>query len=84
MMMSNPMMDPNNMVEMMKGNTLMIVPQLFIMAGVNYFFSGFVLGKFFEFSVLTLYSEASISIDIGFQINVTKRSGDHHLGCNIC
>jgi len=44
-MMSNPMMDPNNMVEMMKGNTMMIVPQLFIMAGVNYFFSGFVLVK---------------------------------------
>jgi len=45
MMMSNPMMDPNNMVDMMKGNTMMIVPQLFIMAGVNYFFSGFVLVK---------------------------------------
>ncbi len=43
-MMNNPMMDPNNMMNMMKANTVMTVPQLFIMAWVNYFFSGFVLG----------------------------------------
>ena len=47
MMMNNPMMDPSNVVEMLKRNMLMIVPQLLIMAGVNYFFSGFVLGTVF-------------------------------------
>lgn len=43
-MMNNPMMDPTNMVDMMKKNMVMVVPQLFIMSWVSYFFSGFVLG----------------------------------------
>lgn len=32
------------MLEMMKKNMAMVVPQLFLMAWVNHFFSGFVLG----------------------------------------
>jgi len=40
------MMDPSNMVEMMKKKNLaMVVPQLFLMAWVNHFFSGFCIGK---------------------------------------
>jgi len=42
---NNPMMDPSNMVDMMKNNMAMIVPQIFLMSWVNYFFSGFVLVK---------------------------------------
>jgi hypothetical protein len=42
--MANPMMDPSNMVDMMKKNMVMIVPQIFLMTWVNYFFSGFVCG----------------------------------------
>eukprot|EP01114_Cavostelium_apophysatum_P009618 TRINITY_DN2282_c0_g1_i1.p1 TRINITY_DN2282_c0_g1~~TRINITY_DN2282_c0_g1_i1.p1 ORF type:complete len:288 (-),score=59.28 TRINITY_DN2282_c0_g1_i1:11-874(-) len=43
--MTNPMMDPSNMVDMMKKNMAMIVPQMFLMTWVSYFFSGFVLVK---------------------------------------
>jgi len=43
--MANPMMDPSNLVEMMKKNLAMVVPQLFLMAWVNHFFSGFCIGK---------------------------------------
>jgi len=43
--MMNPMMDQNVMVDMMKKNMAMIVPQILLMAWVNYFFSGFVLVK---------------------------------------
>jgi len=43
--MANPMMDPSNMVEMMKKNLAMVVPQLFLMAWINHFFSGFCIGK---------------------------------------
>lgn len=61
-MMQNPMMEPNNMVEMMKRNVMMIVPQLLIMAGVNYFFSGFVLGTTDTTnSLINLSSQTSIS-----------------------
>jgi hypothetical protein len=42
---NNPMMDPNKVMEMMKGNMAMIIPQLFLMFWINHFFSGFVLVK---------------------------------------
>ncbi|ELR17292.1 Transmembrane protein, putative [Acanthamoeba castellanii str. Neff] len=42
---ANPMMDPMNMVDMMKKNVTMLVPQLLIVGWVQYFFSGFVLVK---------------------------------------
>jgi len=43
--MANPMMDPSNMMDMMKKNMVMLVPQMFLMTWVSYFFSGFVLVK---------------------------------------
>ena len=45
---ANPMaamQDPNMMMNMMQGNVAMMVPQMAMMGIVNYFFSGFVLGK---------------------------------------
>ena len=45
---ANPMaamQDPNMMMNMMQGNMAMMVPQMAMMGIVNYFFSGFVLGK---------------------------------------
>jgi len=44
-MAANPMMDPNNMMEMMKNNMAMVVPQMLLMTWVSHFFSGFVLVK---------------------------------------
>ena len=41
----NMMQDPNVMMNMMQGNFAMMVPQMVMMGIVNYFFSGFVLGK---------------------------------------
>jgi len=42
---TNPMLDPNNMMDMMKNNMTMIIPQMLMMAWVSYFFTGFVLVK---------------------------------------
>lgn len=39
------MQDPSVMMNMMQGNFTMMVPQMVMMGIVNYFFSGFVLGK---------------------------------------
>ena len=39
------MNDPSVMMNMMQGNFAMMVPQMVMMGIVNYFFSGFVLGK---------------------------------------
>lgn len=39
------MQDPSVMMNMMQGNMAMMVPQMAMMGIVNYFFSGFVLGK---------------------------------------
>lgn len=44
---NNPMMDPNNMSEMMKKSMTMIIPQIVLMSWVSHFFSGFVLGELF-------------------------------------
>jgi len=44
-----PVMDPSSSMDMMKSTTTgtmaMLIPQLFIMGWVNFFFSGFILGK---------------------------------------
>ncbi|PRP79423.1 Transmembrane protein [Planoprotostelium fungivorum] len=42
---ANPAMNPINMVDMMKKNMVMYVPQMFLMTWVSYFFSGFVCAK---------------------------------------
>merc|ERR1719247_1801972 len=39
------MQDPSVMMNMMQGNMAQMVPQMAMMGIVNYFFSGFVLGK---------------------------------------
>ncbi len=39
------MQDPNMMMNMMQGNMAMMVPQMVMMGIVNFFFSGFVIGK---------------------------------------
>ena len=46
---ANPLLDPNGMdqmMDMMKSNMVMFIPQTVIMAWINFFFSGFVLRKF--------------------------------------
>jgi hypothetical protein len=40
------MADPNNMMEMMKGNIASIVPNMLMLGWVSYFFAGFVIAKF--------------------------------------
>lgn len=41
----NPMMNPNGMVDMMKGNMAFMVPNIVMMGLISYFFAGFVLVK---------------------------------------
>lgn len=46
---ANPLTDPggmDQMMNMMKGNMVMFIPQTVIMAWINFFFSGFVLRTF--------------------------------------
>ncbi len=42
---ANPMANPNGMMDMMKGNVTMMVTNFGMMAWINNFFSGFILGK---------------------------------------
>jgi len=44
-LMNPAMMDPMNMMDMLKNNITMVVPQLVIMTWVSHFFSGFVIVK---------------------------------------
>ena len=44
--MMNPMMNPNGMVDMLKGNMAFMVPNIAMMGLISYFFAGFVLGMF--------------------------------------
>jgi len=44
-LMNPAMLDPMNMMEMLKNNMTMVVPQLIIMTWVSHFFSGFVIVK---------------------------------------
>jgi len=41
----NPMQNPDNMMEMMKGNMTMMIPNIVMMGWISYFFNGFVLVK---------------------------------------
>ena len=41
----NPMASQGQMMEQMKGNMTMMVPNMVMMGWISYFFSGFVLGK---------------------------------------
>jgi hypothetical protein len=43
---NNPATDPSMMMDMMKNNVAMIVPQIALMSWVSFFFSGFILVKF--------------------------------------
>eukprot|EP00743_Colponemidia_sp_Colp-15_P002024 GILK01002198.1.p1 GENE.GILK01002198.1~~GILK01002198.1.p1 ORF type:complete len:267 (+),score=43.48 GILK01002198.1:54-803(+) len=42
---ANPLMDPSNMMNMMKGNMTMFIPQMALMGWVNFFFSGYLVAK---------------------------------------
>jgi hypothetical protein len=42
--MKNPALDPSNMMQMMKGNMAMMVPQIALMSWISFFFAGFILG----------------------------------------
>mmetsp|Transcript_17863 Transcript_17863/g.28958 ORF Transcript_17863/g.28958 Transcript_17863/m.28958 type:complete len:245 (+) Transcript_17863:31-765(+) len=41
----NPMQNPEGMMDMMKGNLTMMIPNIVMMGWISYFFSGFVLVK---------------------------------------
>ena len=43
--MNNPALDPSNMMNMMKGNMAMMVPQIALMSWISFFFAGFILGN---------------------------------------
>lgn len=45
MMASNPMFNPSNMGKMMGGNMMMMFLFPLQMFGINYFFSGMIVGK---------------------------------------
>lgn len=91
--MSNPLMDPSNMVDMMKKNMAMVVPQIFLITWVSYFFSGFVLGKkrantetITNKFALTIHfpSEIAVSLNVKLQRDATKRHRFEHSGCELC
>jgi len=42
---ANPMQNPDTMMNMMKGNMTMMVPNIVMMTGISYFFTGFVMVK---------------------------------------
>ena len=62
----NPMTDPagmENMMGMMKSSMATMVPQMGLMAWINFFFSGFILRKILDGNMLILASKAAFSID---------------------
>lgn len=92
---ANPMTDPagmDQMMNMLKGNMAMMVPQTLIMGWINAFFSGFVISelklcvtvrKWVEQQALTggwKKSEIAIPVNYSVQIDVADRCGDERYG----
>ena len=62
---ANPLTDPggmDQMMNMMKGNMIMFIPQTVIMGWINFFFSGFVLRTPLKEDVIDS-SEITIPVD---------------------
>jgi ER membrane protein complex subunit 3 len=62
---ANPLTDPggmDQMMNMMKGNMVMFIPQTVIMGWINFFFSGFVLRILFPKCGL-MDSQITVSVD---------------------
>jgi ER membrane protein complex subunit 3 len=70
---ANPLTDPggmDQMMNMMKGNMVMFIPQTVIMGWINFFFSGFVL-RIPLFMPCLMDSQITVSINNSVQKHVT-------------
>ena len=70
----NPaMMDPMNMMDMLKNNMTMVIPQLVIMTWVSHFFSGFVIGWSHVAILLLMTNLSDPPVKVPFPLTVAFR-----------